>query len=219
MKATDNEGHRVSRQEGVVKYRVDYMEVAIDPAWIQSLNAWRRIVFLLGGIGRDPARYGGYGFGNISCRLPDASEAFIITGTQTGHLARLNADHYVVVRACDPTRNRLVAEGPIRPSSEALTHGMVYRSATKINAVIHVHSPEIWHRAKQLSLPSTGAQVAYGTPEMALETERLFRDTTVAQRGAFAMAGHEDGVVTFGASVAEAGLLFVEILAQALESG
>jgi hypothetical protein len=39
------------------------------------LNAWRKIMYMTALIGQDPARYGGYGFGNISCRLDDLEAA------------------------------------------------------------------------------------------------------------------------------------------------
>jgi hypothetical protein len=35
---------------------------------------------------------------------------------------------------------------------------------------------------------------------MAIETARLFNETNVVEKGIFAMAGHEDGIVTFGES-------------------
>ena len=40
--------------------------------------------------------------------------------------------------------------------------------------------------------------VPYGTPEMAREVQRLFRETDVRTRKIFAMAGHTDGIVAFG---------------------
>ena len=45
---------------------------------------------------------------------------------------------------------------------------------------------------------TTAADVAYGTPEMAAETARLFRESDVRQVGMYAMAGHEEGIVSFG---------------------
>jgi len=205
------------QQEGVVKYQLSYTESPIDPTWIDTLNAWRRIVFLLGGIGCDPTRYGGYGFGNISCRLPGEARAFVITGTQTGHLPVLSEAHYVVVRDCDPEQNQLAASGPVKPSAESLTHSTVYDVDGAIAAVLHVHCPELWHAADKLSLPTTAADVAYGTPEMALATKRLLAVPDIRQQGIFAMAGHEDGVVTFGSSLAEAGQRFIQYFAQALQ--
>ena len=45
---------------------------------------------------------------------------------------------------------------------------------------------------------------AYGTPEMAYEMIRLQKRTTIADHGAVVMGGHQDGVIAFGPSVAEA---------------
>ena len=50
---------------------------------------------------------------------------------------------------------------------------------------------------------------------MAEEVRRLFRDTSVRQRGIFAMGGHEDGVVSFGRSAEEAGNVMVDCLVRA----
>jgi hypothetical protein len=53
-------------------------------------------------------------------------------------------------------------------------------------------------------VPSTGYNVAYGTPEMAREFVRLYRETEFAKEGVAQMAGHEDGVVSFGDTVENA---------------
>ncbi|MBE0437928.1 MAG: class II aldolase/adducin family protein, partial [Methylomicrobium sp.] len=56
----------MQEQEGVIKFRFDHQSRPIDQAIsLSSLNAWRSILFKLGLIGRDPARYGGLGYGNI----------------------------------------------------------------------------------------------------------------------------------------------------------
>ena len=79
-----------------------------------------------------------------------------------------------------------------------MTHGTVYALDAGVQWVIHAHSPHIWRHAEALGLPLTAADVPYGSPELAAEVERLFRDTEVAALGIFAMAGHEDGIVAFG---------------------
>ena len=59
------------REEGVIRFDLEF--TAVSPVTIPALdelNAWRRILRQLGLIGQDPSRYGGYGFGNISRRLP-----------------------------------------------------------------------------------------------------------------------------------------------------
>lgn len=214
----------MTEQEGVIKYRLDHQWAAPPAAaLIGSLNAWRELLRALGLIGQDPARYGGLDFGNLSRRLESppgvGAPAFLISGTQTGHLARLRPNHYARVRECDTKHNYILADGPIHPSSESLTHGAIYAAAPELAYVFHTHCPAIWRHAQVLGIELTAADVPYGTPEMAAEVRRLFAATDVRQSGAFAMGGHEDGVISFGDSAEAAGCTMVSLLARALELG
>jgi ribulose-5-phosphate 4-epimerase/fuculose-1-phosphate aldolase len=200
---------------------MDYSPGAALPEdLLRELNAWRTMMYMTELIGQTPERYGGYGFGNISCRIDYPCDSgqppFVITGTQTGGAKVLTPGDYVVVTACYPDSNRLVAEGPVKPSSESLTHGILYALDDNIRWVMHAHSPHIWRHAAELHLPMTG-DVPYGTPEMAQEVARLYRESDAAQKRIFGMAGHEDGIVTFGATAEEAGFVMLGVLARALQ--
>ena len=207
-------------QEGVTKFDLQFTPSAPSPFdELRALNAWRTIFYRLGLIGRDSGRYGGVGFGNASGRLApfDGPEPrFAITGTQTGHLPVLDERHYALVVETDPGRNRVVAQGPVPPSSESLTHGMLYTLDGEIRYVFHVHCPEIWRSAHALGIPVTDPNVAYGTPAMAAEIERLFKATRVREQKIFAMGGHEDGVIAFGCSAQDVGIIMLRCLADAL---
>lgn len=209
------------QHEGVIKFDLQFTPAPpLPPATIREINAWRRILHLLGLTGQDPARYGGLGYGNISQRLEPFESAgsrcrFLISGTQTGGLKDLNEGHYALVTRCDPERNRVEAEGPIRPSSEALTHGTLYQADSSLRFVMHVHSPVIWRRSEELHIPRSDEHAAYGTPEMAAEVRRLLNDPSVREGGVFAMGGHEDGLVSFGSTAEEAGGVLVNYLARA----
>lgn len=213
----------MSKKEGVIKFQLEYTPSSALPAGsLKELNAWRKVMYLLQLIGQTPNRYGGYGFGNISCRLepfdaPETARRFAISGSQTGGLADLTEQHYAVVLAYNLAQNRLVAEGPIKPSSESMTHGAIYDLDNSLRWVMHAHSPHIWRHAAALELPTTRADVAYGTPEMAEEVRRLFRETDVRDRLIFAMGGHEDGIVTFGRTAEEAGIIMLTYLARAFQ--
>ncbi len=215
----------MKKEEGVIKFQLDFTPAEpLPPTQLRQINAWRKITYLLQLIGQDPARYGGYGFGNLSRRLgsydaPETQRRFVISGTQTGGLADLTEQHYSLVTAYYPDQNRLVAEGPIRPSSESLTHGTIYDLDQELRWVIHAHSPHIWRHAAALELPTTDATVAYGTPEMAAEVRRLFAQTDVRQRLIFVMGGHQDGVISFGRTAAEAGNVMLTYLVQAFAMG
>jgi L-ribulose-5-phosphate 4-epimerase len=214
----------MSHQEGVIKFRMDFEQVDAltqDEASAElcgSLDAWRGRLVQLAVLGQDPARYEGYGFGNISCALDHldtipGKRAFLISGTQTGALAHLSTQEMVIVDACYPEENRIVAHGPVRPSSEAMTHGALYALDPAIQWVMHGHSPEIWRAAVQLGLPETSADVPYGTPEMSAEMARLWRESDVRERRILSMGGHEDGIVTFGATPEEAFSPWLDALA------
>jgi ribulose-5-phosphate 4-epimerase/fuculose-1-phosphate aldolase len=213
------------REEGVIRFDLEFTGAPpVTIPGLDELNAWRHILRQLGLIGQDSERYSGYGFGNLSRRLPpfDAPEnhrPFVISGSQTGHLTELSADGFATVSAYDASFNRVVASGPIKPSSESLTHGYVYNVNNDIRVILHVHSREIWQCASRLNLPSTDAHVPYGTPAMAQEVERLFEDVDHIETGVFVMGGHEDGVIAFGRTVDEAGSVLVRALAHSYACG
>jgi hypothetical protein len=210
------------QQEGIIKFDLSFTVAPPLPAEsLREIDAWRRILWLLKLTGRDAARYEGLGYGNVSLRLPpfDAPplrRRFVVSGTQTGALPELGPEHYAVVTVCDPQENRVTAEGAIRPSSEALTHGALYALDPALHCVLHVHCPELWHGADALGLPRTDPHAAYGTPAMATEVARLYADPAVRAGGLLAMGGHEDGLVAFGASAEAAGAALVSAFARAL---
>lgn len=209
----------MAEQEGVIKFQLSYQPMALPPAVnITEINAWRTLCVQLGMLGQHPARYDNYGFGNISQRLGQSAQ-FIISGTQTGGKKVLTAADYALVSQCQPELNRIEALGPCKPSSEAMTHGQLYLLEQNIHFVIHAHCPAIWHYAGPLNIPQTRAEIPYGTVAMATEVGRLFVETTVVQQRIFTMAGHEDGVVTFGNTAAAAFQVLAEYYAQALSLG
>ena len=206
-------------REGVVQFSLTFMPSDPPSAeLIGGLNSWRQILFRLGLIGQDPRRYGGLGFGNLSIRVvSDNGESFLVSGTQTGGIRNLDPEHYAFVTACDLATNHVVAKGIVRPSSESLTHGMLYRADRSIGAVIHAHSPEIWHHADVIGILSTPRHIPYGTPEMAEAVGRLLQHAGAGSLKIFAMGGHEDGIVSFGQSIEAAGMTLIRYLARAIE--
>ncbi|MBE7382604.1 MAG: class II aldolase/adducin family protein [Leptolyngbya sp. SIO1E4] len=179
--------------DGVIKYRCDW-----DPGpplifeQLTSLIAWRDRLYKAGLIGVYPD---GIGFGNISQRLTGTS--FLISGTQTGHYPATTSAHYTLVDQWDIAQNTLHCVGPLKASSESLTHGALYEYSPDIQAIVHIHHRELW-QAYQHVLPTTRADVAYGTPAMADEMWRLFRESDLHTQKVLVMAGHEDGLIAFG---------------------
>jgi ribulose-5-phosphate 4-epimerase/fuculose-1-phosphate aldolase len=115
----------------------------------------------------------------------------------------LDGRHYVRVLEAHPDQNRIRCEGPIDASSETMTHAAVYAMDEAVGCVLHVHHRGHWERLLH-QVPTTRAEVPYGTPEMAAEVARLFQDEALGYHGIFAMAGHEEGIVAFGAEPEDA---------------
>ena len=216
------EKRSLDEQEGVIKFNLEFTPgAAIDSKTIAALNAWRRIFYQLGLIGQDPKRYGGLGFGNISCRHSSKQtkkkvSSFLITGSQTAHLSTLSASHYVLVQECSVENNRVNAVGPIKPSSESLTHCAVYQCDPAVNAVVHVHNPEIWNNAEQLHIPGTDSGARYGTTEMARQIQRLL-SISGSSSGVIVMKGHTDGMVAYGTSLDDACVGLIRLYQKALK--
>lgn len=206
------------QEEGVIKFNLAFKDAAaVSADTLTVLNRWRNILWQQALIGQDQNRYEGYGFGNVSQRIgdfnaPRGKRSFIISGTQTGQLPELDNNHYAHVKTYDAASNAVSAEGPIKPSSESLTHGMIYDLDNEIHVVLHVHSPDIWLNADSLGIPVTDTTVPYGTPKMAEEVQRLFNETDVREKKIFSMGGHEDGVVSFGTTAEEAGDILLRTL-------
>lgn len=195
----------MTETEGVIKYHLDFQPGEPVSEDLEELNTWRNILFGLRLIGQDESRYQGFGYGNISARSVINPSHFITSGSQTGGLAELEQQHYVTVEACDVEHNRVIARGPVKPSSEAMTHAMIYQLHTSVQCVLHVHDPVLWSHGLDNGLPQTALSTEYGTPQMASEIAGLLRDSDLASSGVLVMAGHKDGVVCFGDSVYQAG--------------
>ena len=213
----------MSEQEGVIKFKQELKErQPLKLRDLRELDSWRRIFYQTGLIGQNIKRYNGAGYGNLSQRLdqheyPIKKRRFVITGSQTSHLTHLTERHYSTVLEYYTNKNLVIAEGPIKVSSESMTHGTIYDLDNETKFVFHSHSPEIWGCSKKLKIPTTREIVEYGTPEMADEMRRLYTDTNVKDLHIFSMGGHQDGIFTFGKTSEEAGLLMLKYLAKSIQ--
>ncbi len=201
--------------EGYAKFRCSWTEgpVEMPHALFASFGRWRERLRGLGLIG---ALGDGIGFGNISARL-DAG--FVITGSATGAIERLEPRHYSLVEESRAEENWLACRGLCRASSESLSHAAVYRALAAAAAVIHVHSAPMWERFAG-RLPTTPGTAEYGTPEIAGAIEGLARAIGPAGLpAAVVMGGHRDGLIAFGTSLDDAGLLLLRLHSECERGG
>lgn len=193
--------------EGYIKFNCNWIPSNDIPlAKVAVLNVWRDILYQKGLIGMYPD---GIGFGNISTRCDE--KTFLISGTATGGLATLTASHYSMVTDYDLRTNSLTCVGPVKASSESLTHALVYECSATTNAVIHVHNLDLWNRLIH-RVPTSNENIPYGTPEMANEIKRLFAETTVSKEKIIVMGGHREGIIGFGKDLEEAGTILLDKL-------
>jgi len=183
--------------EGYVKYVAEHTSApAIEtPCW-EELNRARTKLREMGLVGMTS---GGIGFGNLSVRIK--GDAFLISGTATGALPILGPEGYCLITSFDVDENRVVSTGPVKPSSETMTHGVIYQSCPNANCVIHIHSRAIFDGMIRDKYPASPETAAYGTPDIARAIGKLAKETN---EGQIVLAGHDEGVIIYAAAIERA---------------
>jgi ribulose-5-phosphate 4-epimerase/fuculose-1-phosphate aldolase len=92
-----------------------------------------------------------------------------------------------------------------------LTHAAIYSADPGANAVIHVHSIELWNELIY-KVPTTNPSMDYGTIGLAKDILRLFKDSDVYEKRIIIMAGDRAGILTFGHDMDEAVNVLMEYL-------
>lgn len=191
-----------SECEGVLKFQLEHRDgPAPEHPDLPVLMRLRDELFVLGLIGVNAV---GIGYGNVSVRS-EAGQAvpFVISGTGTGGRAHLDALGYCRVTACDAAGNRIWSEGPVAASSESMTHWAVYAARPDVGCVIHVHSRPLFDALLRAGACATPRDVEYGTPAMTTIPPAVSPATH--SRTAWAMAGHDEGVLAFAPDLISVG--------------
>lgn len=194
--------------EGYVKYRCEFIGGAppsLDE--ILDINECRTRLKSIGLIG---SYSDGVGFGNISKR-GNASCEFLISATKTGGINILQPQHYTYVKEFSVEKNFIKCSGKMPASSEALTHAALYMANPRINAVIHIHSLELWKKLIHQE-PTTTESAEYGTPEMALEIIRLLKEKDFNAGRIIVMAGHPEGIISYGENARSAEVSIMKLI-------
>lgn len=193
--------------EGYIKYTCEWIKAdPLPDVDLKELIHWRQKLYALHLIGAYP---NAIGFGNISVR--SQHNQFVISGSATGNFSILDGNHFTLVDAFNLSENSLRCVGPIKASSESLSHAVFYNELPDCNAVIHVHHLDLW-KGLLNNVPTTHENIPYGTPEMALEINRLLEIPANRSQQIIAMGGHEEGVISFGANLEEAGEILLRHL-------
>jgi len=199
--------------DGVIKYSIEHQREDTPLfSGYEQLEALRTRLFTLGLIGEKD----GIGYGNLSMRN-DNSKSFFITATQTGRKQILSREYYTYISDYKFSTFKVISQGTHKPSSEALSHAMIYAIDDRITTVIHIHSLALW---KFMQIKNTLATTAeYGTAEMVEEIAGLYTNLDPMINNAFVMKGHEEGIITFGRNMEEAELALYTIMQAYLQEG
>lgn len=185
--------------EGYIKFNQQWTNAPLDNSCLwQPIEKVRASLYQQALIGVYP---NGVGYGNISQRRN--AQEFLITGSATGGESRLSAQHFALVTDFDFKTNSVTSIGETPASSESLTHAALYQLDDGIIGVIHVHHASLWSSLKD-QVPTTPDSVAYGTVEMAQAVQQLWLSSDLKKSKILVMAGHPEGIFTFGASLSEA---------------
>lgn len=187
-------------KEGIIKFNLIWKKKPIPASVnLSELVIYRNKLFRSGFIGVTKQ---GIGFGNISNFNKDTGK-IIISGSGTGSIKLANRNHFSIIDSVSTRTNTVKCSGLHAASSESITHYTIYRLSNKIYCVIHIHNSGLWMKLKNV-VPSTDEEAAYGTPEMAYEIKRLWKETDLKEKKIIVMKGHRDGIISFGENLNEA---------------
>jgi len=187
--------------EGVIKFKYinEDQSFLIPDDTFKIINPVRQLLKEKDYLGQYPD---GISYGNISIRDKNSNE-FYITASDTGKIKDTLSADYVKITSCDLINNVCYFKGAALPSSETLSHHIIYSYCNEAKAVIHIHNKALWFKLKDKA-PTTATNVEYGTIEMVNEIINLLQNTNLKNEKILVMGGHEDGLISFGGTIDEA---------------
>jgi len=186
--------------EGYIKFNCNWEQkkIQIQDEIFGQLDAARTQLYELELIGMYPD---GIGFGNISVKSAESS-SFIITGSATGQFDKLEPKHFALVTGYNFNLNAISCKGQTKASAESLSHAAIYETLPEVVAVVHIHCLSLWEKLLNV-LPTTSAEIEYGTPEMAEAIRELISEMKSDEK-VIVMGGHREGILAFGQNLDEA---------------
>lgn len=185
-------GAAAENAEGVIRFRHELRPPAPgDDPPLERFRRARDRARELGVVGRDPERYQGLAFGNLSLR---EGTGFWITASQRIDAEELEPADLIRVTSVT-TEGRVLCRGQRPPSSETLTHAAVQDAAPPGPlAVFHGHAPALW-RDPPRDWPASPPSAANGTIALATAVHRAV--SLHPEAGWLVMHGHEDGILAW----------------------
>ena len=149
--------------------------------------------------------------GNLSFRLREKGNAFVITASGLALKENLSDDAFVLVYGVSEDGTPTIRTGGSRPpSSESLLHFHVYEKRPEIQAVFHGHSREILKAAEPLKLPVTSTAEPFGSMALVRSVLEILGDHRF-------VVLRRHGFLSLGRTMDEAGERAAEILKRSRE--
>lgn len=193
------DNNRMERYVGV-KFRTKFMrrEVPSDTR-IGELALWCKKFHSLG---LTPV-VEGRSMGNLSFRLKDGLNEFIITASGLGPKDMLGPECFVRVVGFDINRKTVYVYGVKTPSSESILHYRIYELRKDVNAVFHGHNVLITKYAGALGFVETKKWRPYGSLELVESVEEVLNGNNF-------LVIKKHGFISLGPSMEAAGFLAIE---------
>lgn len=141
--------------------------------------------------------------GNLSFRVKEGLNLFIITASGLGPKNMLSPECFVKVVDCDVNRKIVYVQGVNKPSSESILHYRIYLLRRDIHAVFHGHDVTITEHTKEVGAVETKEWKPYGSLELVKSVEEVLDGNNF-----IVMKKH--GFISLGSSMEEAGKLALE---------
>ncbi len=155
-------------------------------------------------------QYEGGSYGNLSFRLQDDEDQFIITSSQIGFSDWLQDYCFTRVSSCDLRKRIVYAYGVKSPSSESMLHYAIYHQRNDVHAIFHGHSKKILSCVKKLKIPETTQEEPYGTAELVQRVLEILDNKSF-----LIMKNH--GFISLGSTMEETGKLTLQIYKKCLQ--
>lgn len=173
------------------------------------LVAWARELDIMGFMPYYASNGKQYPAGNLSFR---SSPGFVITPT-TFNFRDLKPEDLLKVIDCNSTTSSVTFLGSHLPSSETFLHYFIYGMRPDVFSIFYVYDAEIVQRASQLAVPQTAEEFPYGTLELASSVLKVLEPDTEL------LLVKNQGVISLGKSIDEAGQRILKFHSKALEVG
>ena len=153
--------------------------------------------------------YEGGSAGNLSFRVKEGENQFLITGAGITSKSKILDNSLVQVKSCDTEKEIVYYYGTRKPSSESMVHCAIYNHRKDVMAVFHGHSEKILASAVKLGVKQTATEEPEGTNKLVDAVLKV-----LGNENFIVMKNH--GFISMGKTLKEAGDLAVKMQEKAM---